>query len=98
MTMPLAFFNLGPAELIVIGLIAILLFGRRLPEIGKNLGKTIVEFKKGLNSTGDEINKAVHEGEEPGTKNIYAGNLQQPAVKAGPTRQVKQIASTSEEP
>jgi len=34
--------------MIVMGL-AVLLFGKRLPEVGRSLGKGIVEFKKGLN-------------------------------------------------
>lgn len=56
--LPLAMFNIGLPEIIIICVVGILLFGRRLPEVGKNLGKTIVEFKKGLNATADEINKA----------------------------------------
>lgn len=56
--LPLAFMNIGLPEIIIIGVVGILLFGRRLPEVGKNLGKTIVEFKKGLNSTTEEISKA----------------------------------------
>src|SRR3954467_4220539 len=48
--MPLALLgSLGGPDLLVIGLFALLIFGKRLPEVGKNLGKTIVEFKKGLN-------------------------------------------------
>jgi sec-independent protein translocase protein TatA len=41
----------------------LLIFGRRLPEVGKNLGKTIVEFKKGLNGTYSDDKAA--EPEEP---------------------------------
>jgi sec-independent protein translocase protein TatA len=46
--------NLGPGELMVVGLIAVLLFGKRLPEVGKSLGKGIVEFKKGLRGIEDD--------------------------------------------
>jgi sec-independent protein translocase protein TatA len=44
-----------PMHLLVIGVIAILLFGKRLPEIARSLGKSMVEFKKGLKGLEDEI-------------------------------------------
>ena len=47
-------FSLGPGEMIVLMLIAVLLFGSRLPEVGKSLGKGIIEFKKGLQGLGDD--------------------------------------------
>jgi sec-independent protein translocase protein TatA len=57
---PLAIFSsIGPWELIIIALIALLVFGGRLPEVGRSLGKGIVEFKKGLRDTGDEIKGGV---------------------------------------
>jgi sec-independent protein translocase protein TatA len=42
--------NLGIQELLVIFVIALLVFGpKRLPELGKSLGKGIRDFKKALN-------------------------------------------------
>ncbi len=43
-----AMFGVGPMELTVIGILAVLLFGARLPKIARSFGSTIVEFKKGL--------------------------------------------------
>src|SRR3954463_8764812 len=48
----------GP-ELIVIALVAVLLFGKRLPEVGKSLGKGIVEFKKGLRGIEEDVDAGV---------------------------------------
>jgi sec-independent protein translocase protein TatA len=45
----------GSTEWIIILVIALLIFGRRLPEVGKSLGKGIVEFKKGIKGIEDEI-------------------------------------------
>lgn len=47
--------NLGWPEMLIIGVVMLLLFGRRLPEVGKSLGQGIVQFKKGLKDIGDEI-------------------------------------------
>lgn len=51
-------FSPGPMELLIIGVIAVLLFGKRLPEVGRSLGKGIVEFKKGIRGIEDEVNTA----------------------------------------
>ncbi|MGL6095191.1 MAG: Sec-independent protein translocase subunit TatA/TatB [Fimbriiglobus sp.] len=47
--------GLGFQELAVILLLGVVLFGRRLPEIGRSIGKTVVEFKKGMNGLEDEL-------------------------------------------
>ena len=47
--------NMGPTEMLVIMGIAVLLFGKRLPEVGRSLGKGIVEFKKGLSGITEEL-------------------------------------------
>lgn len=45
----------GWMEMLVIGFITLLLFGKRIPEAMRSLGKGIVEFKKGLKGTEDEV-------------------------------------------
>ena len=47
--------------MVVVGLLAILLFGSRLPKVAKSLGKSIVQFKKGLKTVQDEVDSAVDE-------------------------------------
>jgi len=52
------FGSIGPAELILIFVIALLVFGpKKLPEIGRSVGKALREFKK----TSDEIKGRIEE-------------------------------------
>ena len=55
--------NIGTPEILVILVIALLLFGRRLPEVGRSLGKGIVEFKKGIKGIEDDIRDDVDESD-----------------------------------
>jgi sec-independent protein translocase protein TatA len=47
--------SLGPTELIVLLGLGVLLFGRKLPDIAKSLGKSVVSFKQGFNGLEEEI-------------------------------------------
>jgi sec-independent protein translocase protein TatA len=47
----LAFGVPGPMELVIIAFIVLLLFGKRLPGLMNSLGRSVVEFKKGVNDT-----------------------------------------------
>jgi sec-independent protein translocase protein TatA len=45
-------------EMIIVLVIAVLLFGKRLPEVARGLGKSVIEFKKGIRGIEDEVDRA----------------------------------------
>jgi len=55
----LAFGMPSMGEWMVIAAIGLLFFGKRLPEVGRSLGKGIVEFKKGLKGIEDDVDEQV---------------------------------------
>ena len=48
----------GGLEVLIIAGVALLIFGRRLPDVARSMGKSIVEFKKGLKDVKDDIDTA----------------------------------------
>ena len=49
--------GIGAPEIIVVGFIALLLFGNRVPEMMRSLGRGISEFKKGASGIQEEIRR-----------------------------------------
>ena len=54
----------GWAEILVILALGVLVFGKRLPDVGRNVGRGIVEFKKGTREIEDDIDQAGRGGDE----------------------------------
>jgi sec-independent protein translocase protein TatA len=76
----------GTAEIIVILVIALLVFGpRKLPEIGKAVGSAVTEFKKGISGMGDELTKATtaKPAEQPKQVSESAAEETKPQQPAG---------------
>jgi len=62
-------FGIGTTEMIVFGIIAVILFGGRLPSVARSLGKSIVEFKKGMQDLESEVKTSVYS--EPTARVTY---------------------------
>ena len=58
--------NIGPLEIIVVLIIALIVFGpKRLPELGRSLGKGIREFKGSVTGEHDDDGRAARQRRSP---------------------------------
>ncbi len=61
--------SLGPAEIIVVLVIALLVFGpTRLPEVGRQVGRTMREFKKFQETIRQDVTSVFHDEPVDATK------------------------------
>ena len=78
-------FNIGPEEIILILVIALIVFGpKRLPEIGRTVGKSLREFRKASDDIRQEL--SLHLDDEPEAA---------PAPAPAPTTQQLPAATTN---
>ena len=62
----MAIWTPGPLEIIMIAIVALLIFGRRLPDIARSMGKSLTEFKKGINEAKETKDEFVNDVKEMG--------------------------------
>jgi sec-independent protein translocase protein TatA len=72
-------FGLGGTEMFILLILGVLLFGKKLPEVGRSLGKGLVEFKKGLQGIEDDV----------------TGSIRPTEVAPPPARPPQRIAATA---
>ena len=65
-------------ELGILLVLGLLVFGRRLPELGRSVGRTIVEFKKGLSGIESDVNSSSNTP-TPGNSSNSNGNAALPS-------------------
>jgi len=64
----LAFMSMpGHLEWIIILVIALLIFGKRLPELARSVGKSLTEFKKGINEAKESTDELVDDVKKTST-------------------------------
>jgi len=60
-------FGLGPLEILAIGAIAVMLYGKRLPEVGRTVGKSLADLRRQWATISRDLDVAGHlEGGRPG--------------------------------
>ena len=66
-------FGLGPFELVMIGVVAVLLFGGNLPDVARKLGGSYREFRRGINEVQQQFKAAEYEAKKTMTsiENAY---------------------------
>lgn len=58
-------FSPGWTEMVILGFIALMLFGKRLPEVARSLGQGFVEFKKGISGFENEMKSSIYSEPAP---------------------------------
>ena len=77
--------NMGlfnPEHMLIFGVIAILLFGSRLPTVARSLGKSLGEFKKGMGDLEQDFKSSIYS--EPKQRVTYSNSNEQTEQPAGP--------------
>jgi sec-independent protein translocase protein TatA len=80
---------LTPTTMIVLGILGVLIFGRRMPEVGRALGQTIIQFKKGMRGLEDDID---------GGGGVFGNSSPTAAAPPAPVEQIRapqRVAATA---
>ena len=76
-------FGIESTEMIILFVVALLLFGKRLPEVAKTVGKGVADFKKGLAGIDDHLRTGVH----PPYQSTQTSNSAPPTSRPAPLEQ-----------
>ena len=83
------FGSVGVPELIIIFTIALIIFGpRKLPELGKSLGKSLAEFKRASNELKNTLDEEIR------TEERRSAERQEPPRMAGPVEHLDEPLNT----
>ena len=80
-------FGLNPVEVVVIGAIAVMLYGKRLPDVGRTFGQTIRDLRKQWTSLSKELDISAHlEGRPPAPRRVPRDYVDDPVTTVASPR------------
>ncbi len=92
----LAFGLPGHSEWLLLLVIGLLLFGRRLPEVGRSLGRTLTEFRRGLQNFKREMDADPDLREAKSAVKDIHRTLRAPAELSNPKRLFDRLTDDSQ--
>lgn len=73
------FGGIGQFELLMVFGVALLLFGSKLPQVARSMGKSLSEFKQGMQGVQDEFNDAMNETRDATSLDYNSGDVADPS-------------------
>lgn len=71
--------SMGAQEMLIVGILAILLFGERLPEVARKIGKQLTEFRRSVRGIQEEFTGALS-GVEQSSSSYSSNSSSRPAA------------------
>src|SRR5271169_6761341 len=92
---PIEIANIGMADTLILMVLALVVFGpRRLPQIGRQIGKLMYEFRKASNDFKFQMEEELRNAEEADRRKKQEEEERQRALAAAPLQpQLEQITS-----
>ena len=72
------FNGIGVVEMVVIGIVAVLLFGQKLPEVARNVGRGYRELRRNLT----ELKSSINLDDEPAPKRFGSSSNKSPTFES----------------
>ncbi|HEY4232350.1 MAG TPA: twin-arginine translocase TatA/TatE family subunit [Lacipirellulaceae bacterium] len=87
---------LSPIDMLIVGIVAVMLFGNRLPEVARSLGRSLNEFKKGMREFENEVKTSIYS--DTPSRSAYQDRLPSPSASPAAAAPSATVESPPNEP
>ena len=79
-------FDLNPVTMLILLLLGVMLYGKKLPDIGRQLGQSLLELKRGMSDLGDQATTSMSRASEPAPSSSPSHSEEAQAPKFEPPK------------